>query len=823
MIPWDRLGLASLLAVDGRGALLLVDGEPRPTSPLPNAPLVEVRYGGGEGGAIDLLLLAQTLFPTLPDHRLPTVAGHLGIAADEKAPREVIALLLPLLLAGALSLDPGLVSLLGELLPPPTGSVLHALVPFAGAAPAKTEAQAAIEPTPVTSLAAAWTPDGPIARGLPAFEARVGQVEMSERVHEALEQGKTLAVEAGPGTGKTFAYLIPAILLLRDGKIGRLVVSTRTKTLQEQLFLKDLPFLIHTLAPRLRVALLKGRENYLCLRRWQGLVGELTGRLEADRLAALAPVARWLFQTETGDIDENQAFLSGPDARDLWHRLRDDPRHCIAPVCPFAATECHSLAARRRAREADLVVVNHALLLANARAGGMILGEYGHLVVDEAHALEGAARQAFTSTLSERTLDLLLSDVEPTRHPPGWLGRVPLAPDDRAVVRARDLVTALRGMNARLFADLGRALPAEARGRTPALDVLSPHAQRLAETLTALRTDLEGIAASLDEEGVRHEADGLLGGLDEAAALASSLLLPPPEGRVHWYERTNGEASLASSPLEVAELLGEALYARLEGLVLTSATLSLGGSFDYLAETLGLARAPGETTTAVVEGAFSYGERMRAYLADFLPPVDGPVEAYADALALLLGEVARATGRKTLALFTSYALLHAVRERLSGAAEVLTQGVDGPRGKVIERFRRSAGGTILLGTDSFWEGVDLPGKDLEILVVTRLPFPVPTDPILSALGEALERRGRDPFLDLALPQALLKLRQGVGRLIRTRSDRGAVIVTDRRILEKSYGRKFAASLPVPGERVTSLQDLVLDLGAWFDYRPSHPP
>ncbi len=801
----------------------MVDGEPRPTSPLPDAPLVEVRYGGGEGGAIDLLLLARTLLPTLPDHRLPTVAGHLGIAAGERTPREVIALLLPRLLAEALSLDPGLVSLLGELLPPPTGSLLHALVPFAGTAPAETEAQAAVEPTPVTSLAEAWSQDGPIARGLPAFEARAGQVEMAECVHETLEKGNTLAVEAGPGTGKTFAYLIPAILLLRDEKIGRLVVSTRTKTLQEQLFLKDLPFLIRTLAPRLRVALLKGRESYLCLRRWQGLLGELTGRLEADLLTALAPVARWLFQTETGDIDENQAFLSDRTARDLWYRLRDDPRHCIAPVCPFAATDCHSLTARRRAREADLVIVNHALLLADARAGGMILGDYGHLVIDEAHALEGAARQAFTSTLSERTLDLLLSEVEPTRHPPGWLGRVSLAPDDRALVRARDLIAALRGMNAHLFADLGRALPAEARGRTPSLDLLSPHAQRLAETLTALRTDLEGIAASLDEEEVRREADGLLGGLGEAAALASSLLLAPPEGRVHWYERTNGEASLSSSPLEVADLLAEALYARLEGLVLTSATLSLGGSFDYLAETLGLAAAPGETATAVVEGAFSYGERMRAYLADFLPPVDGPVEAYANALALLLGEVARTTGRKTLALFTSYALLHAVRGHLSGEAQVLTQGVDGPRGKVIERFRRSAGGTILLGTDSFWEGVDLPGKDLEILVVTRLPFPVPTDPILSALGEALERRGRDPFVDLALPQALLKLRQGVGRLIRTRSDRGAVIVTDRRILEKSYGRRFAASLPVPGERVTSLQNLLLDLGSWFDYRPSVPP
>ncbi len=818
MPSWDRLGLSSFLVSSGRGVCLFEDGKPRPDVAVPPDALLWVTFAGGEE-TIDLERLARTLLPTLSDHSLHSLCRHYGISPAKGTPERTLGALFSALLDEALRLEPELLSLLAELLPAATGALLRRMVPLCGApaleaaAPETTEEPAALPAT----LAEALAPDGSVAQGFGAFEERPGQREMAQRVEETLRTGGTLVVEAGPGTGKTFAYLVPILLYLREHPRARFVVSTRTKQLQEQIYEKDFPYLQACLAPGVRATVLKGRTNYLCLRRWETVLGEVIEGLERDLLPVLAPVARWLFLTQTGDVDENNAFLSDPQAQPLWARLRDDPHRCLGALCPFL-DDCFSVGARRRARRADLVIVNHALLLADRQVEQGILGDYGGLVIDEAHALDGATRQAFTASLTPWVIEGLLREIERPAgrhtHTGGWLGRIGLPWTDPGVARVRELSGALHTMNTHLFTALHELLPAGGQGRLPEPQPVLPQVEGIVNSLAALERAIEAVAEALDGEEARQEAEGFAAEAAETARLLTTAFSPETENTVHWYERTSGETAVHVSPLEVSSLLGERLYPSLERLILTSATLSSGGEFTYLDATLGLADAPGGPDHLVVESPFRYEERMRLYLPDYFSPVtDTP--AYADQLASCVGGTLARTGRKILVLFTSYRLLREVHQRLSGDRRVLAQGVDGPQGKLAERFRRARHAAVLLGTDSFWEGVDLPGRELEILIITRLPFPVPTDPVFSALGEHLAARGHDPFLELSVPKAILKLRQGVGRLIRTREDRGAIILTDRRILTRSYGQHFAASLPVAGRRVSTQKALLNDLAAWF--------
>jgi len=288
------------------------------------------------------------------------------------------------------------------------------------------------------------------------------------------------------------------------------------------------------------------------------------------------------------------------------------------------------------------------------------------------------------------------------------------------------------------------------------------------------------------------------------------------DNTVHWYEREYGRLALHVTPLDVAPILSDRLFGGPESVVLTSATLSLAGDFAYLDQSLGLSRAYTRVATAVAESPFAYERLMRILSPADFPSVAADSDAYAAALAKLLVDLHRALRRNGLVLFTSYELLRAVHERIRDQVPTLAQGADGSRTSLIERFRRGRGGSLLLGTDSFWEGVDLPGEELEYVVVTRLPFAVPTDPVFAALSLELERRGRDAFNSLALPQAALRLRQGVGRLIRTSSDRGVVILTDDRIRTKPYGRRLAGCLPVRVERVDSVEDAVREARSVFD-------
>jgi len=812
-LPWKGIGLERVLAVaDGRTSLF-VRGRLSESKGEPARDVVRVAYTGDEE-TVDLRLLARTLHPTLPGHTLANLCSHYGIA--EGSDPETIFSLFMLLIEGFLKLSPELLTLLAQILSPPNSDLIRRMIGFARPQEEATTSEP-VPPTspPQLSLDEMLAPEGPLARDLPGFEVRSGQADMSERVLNVLEHGGTTVVEAGPGTGKTFAYLIPALIHLRDHDGARVVVSTRTKQLQEQVFHKDLPFLSQHILPSVQVSLLKGRSNYICLRRWQIVLAELIGGLERDLLARLAPVARWLFATQTGDIEENTAFLSDRQAKVLWRRMYDDPHRCLGQSCPFY-DDCFSVAARRRARRADLVVVNHSLLLADQQSDQGILGDYQCLIVDEAHAMETAARQAFTTTLSVHSVDSLLRAIE---HPlgrgsGGWLARLPFARTDTRIGKAHDLLNTIHAANSRLFSSIAHALP-PGRGRSPALSAFEDQMAEIVRELGTLTRSIESLADAAKTPEIEHEANGLIDEAEEIMATCHKLFSPPDENSVHWYEFINDEPYLHMSPLSVAPLLEKSLYPRIESLVLTSATLSQGGDFNYLEEALGLSEAPGEEEQALVAGPFSYEDEMKLLIPEFLPPVTSTDNAYVDALADCIQRIVSEVGRKTLILFTSYKLLRTIHDKLDKRVLVLAQGIDGPRSKLIERFKKSVGSAVLLGTDSFWEGVDLPGDALEILIITRLPFPVPTDPVFSALADRMTELGKDPFSDLSIPRAILKLRQGVGRLIRTTTDHGVVIITDQRIIRKSYGRLFTAALPVTAERVTSLEDLLFQVKTWL--------
>jgi ATP-dependent DNA helicase DinG len=470
-------------------------------------------------------------------------------------------------------------------------------------------------------------------------------------------------------------------------------------------------------------------------------------------------------------------------------------------------------------------VVNHSLLLNDLVFDRMILGAYSYAIIDEAHALEEAARSAFTCSLSERHVERAADELVPSRRRrPGWLSRLDVPADGDLVRRATDRVATLRTTSARLFAVLARKLPDDPRGGLPDLE---PEA---ASALERLRVSTDGVEESIldlidgiDESEERREGEVHLASIRDLGGLAARLAAGPEDDTVRWYERETGGVALHITPLEVAPILSRLLYPALDGVVLTSATLSVEGDFGYVLRSLGVGEAFDAVETEIVGSPFSYERNMRVCVPRGFPLLTEDREGYVSRLVELVTAMADRLDRKGLVLFTSYEMLEAVRLRLPKRIKALAQGLDGPRSKILDRFRRTRKGLVLLGTDSFWEGVDLPGEELEYLVIARLPFAVPTDPIQAALGRLVAGAGGDPFVDLSLPRAVLRLRQGVGRLIRTQQDRGVAIVADRRILTRSYGRAFADSLPTRLEVFGETEELVKDLGAWFDEGSEVPP
>lgn len=604
-----------------------------------------------------------------------------------------------------------------------------------------------------------------MAAELPGFAPRPGQVEMAHLVAKALRQEVPLLVEAGTGTGKTLAYLIPGLL---SGL--KLVVSTGTRTLQDQISHKELPLLKRTVAPHLKWAVLKGRTNYLCRRRYLGFARQPELSLPKAE-AGTTRLAAWLEETASGDLDEVRG-RSLPEA--LLAEVTANSEQCLGGRCP-QRDECFLMEARRRAAAADVVVVNHHLFLADLvlKAGGHgeALPRYQAVIFDEAHLLPEVATQAFGASVSQRRLSVLLRDL---------LREAPRKPE---IAQAANICEAT---GKRFFARLRRLLgpggraaltPKQLTGLTPAVEEFSKA--------------LDGLAAALPSDGESGEA---LASRAQALGHDLAAAAQPVAGHsVAWVQGVRGGVALHLSPVEVGPHLEAALYEHMGRLIFTSATLAPLGDLEPLRQRLGL---PSETRTRVVASPFDPASQALLYIPKQMPE---PSQAgFPRAVAQQVEELlARSRGR-AFVLFTSHRNLEAVSGILDGKLPFpcLVQG-QAPRLELLKRFVAESP-SVLFATASFWQGVDVPGAALSAVIVDKLPFAPPDDPLIAARCQRLEEDGQSGFAHLLLPEAILSLKQGLGRLLRTPEDRGLLAVLDVRLLSKGYGKRFLKALePVP--------------------------
>ncbi len=636
--------------------------------------------------------------------------------------------------------------------------------------------------------------------GRPGWQDRAGQRLYAQTIASTLSEGGVTFLEAGPGTGKTFGYLVPLLLQLAGGR-ARAIVATRTRALQEQLWHKDLPQALKSLAVSVPSALLKGRENYVCPRQLE----HARGRLWKSDL--LNTVLVWAERTQTGDLDELAALWAIPDGRRLLSAIRDVPQRCTGRACPLRA-HCPSRKARERAREARLVVVNHALLAADLATGGAILGNVHSAVIDEAHALPAAVRDALTIRLTPATVSSLLGELR--RGGRGLLASWAKEVDTDPAVR---LWEEIRTAHRLVWNTLTPLIPEEAaRYGSQLVAAACEPAQRLRQALAELSEELAAVGEKT--EGETAELAQTLGTQARFLEQAwSTVLTPVGQNQVFWHAREGTMPSLNASPVELGNPLRTGLWSRLSGAVLTSATLDGGTGVAPLALELGL--VPEEVGWYQWPSPFPY-ENVKAFVAGFLPRPTEP--SYPQALAATLHRLTLEGGRRTLALFTSRRMLQATLPYLEGV-HTLVQGRDGERNRLVRRFRTERPPVLLMGLDTLWEGVDLPGDQVEVVVIARLPFPVPSDPLVQAEAQRMREEGHDPFRLLFLPRAVLRLRQGAGRLVRSVDDRGLLVLADPRAVTERYGRTFLQALPVPPQVASDTDELLAALRDTLEIDP----
>jgi ATP-dependent DNA helicase DinG len=672
----------------------------------------------------------------------------------------------------------------------------------------------------------------------PGFEHREGQREMAALWSEALDRGGLLAVEAPTGIGKSLAYLLPAILLRARGS-GPILVSTHTKTLQDQLLTRDVPLALRAAGLPLRVVTLKGRQAYLCRRRAHA-------RLAQRRLAlgaggdpgldedALARLAEWVERTTTGELEELSPMGIHP-APSLLLDIAGDPFTCAGTGCE-PSTGCFAKAARREARRADVIIVNHALLLSDPGIRTTLLAESGALILDEAHHLERVAREQQGVSLGVQEMTRLAARTDAKggalRHLKRALRRGRGADAEAAIAAADQALKPIGVHAASLARDLERILPpgvpavlwprgVDLASVSPAsvdllLEALSGVARTLERALDAAESE-EGrllAAGSFAEEAV-DEARGRLAQWAEVEQALRALTRVEERGIAFYVDRDErGSPRLNRRPLKVGDALRATLFSLSERTLLTSATLASSDGMGPALAALGLPVE--ETETARLSSPFPLDRQVLSLVLDGPEPGD---PSFATTLANLIVEVVGAHPRNTLVLLTSYQMLDEVASRVRAPLEArgvaLLAQAPGEAAAPLAREFRDGGASVLLGTASFWEGVDFPGESLEVLLIARLPFPVPTDPVVAARSEQIAEEGGDPFRELMMPEALLRFRQGIGRLIRTATDRGAVVVADPRIARAGYGAKFAAALPARPRVSRSAGEIASAVRAWF--------
>ncbi len=707
---------------------------------------------------------------------------------------------------------------------------------------------------------------GSIAEALPGYEDRPEQLRMALTCGEAFNQDQLASIEAGTGTGKSLAYLVPAILWAQAHE-ERVVISTNTINLQEQLIRKDIPFLQRTLGIGFRAVLVKGRSNYVCKRKLE-TAGSEPGLFDGENRGELAAIREWTESTGDGSRED----LSFVPKSEVWEEVCCEADQCSRTKCPHY-NNCFLFKARRLAAQADLLVVNHALLLTDLvvrqqtenYSSTAVLPPYNRLVLDEAHHLEDVATSHFTGRTTRYGFARVLNRL---RHPrkvdqgllPRLLRDIGKELPDSFDTLYRDLHEriefllsnrqALLDQAVRTLEQAGEDLAGacgmqvepgrEARQRileplrkTAAWQETATRLKDLAADTSAMASGVKSLLKKCEEmpESVQDklasplvDLQGIIGRLE---LLSDTLLhfLHGGEDACVWFEASfrrvgRGQSlvtHLCNAPLEVAESLHRSLYARFKTVILTSATLTVDRKFDYFTQRVGLNHAePGRLNTLLLASPFDYEKQALLAIPTDVPEPNRP--GYAEAVRDLTEEALRLSGGRSFVLFTAYSLLSRIHGELAPVLQAtglpcLKQGEDA-RHRLLKQFAAEEA-SILFGTDSFWEGVDVPGRALEQVVIARLPFKVPTEPVQEARAEAIERRGGNPFMEMTVPQAVLKFKQGFGRLIRNRTDRGVVLILDSRVVSKRYGKLFLRSLPEARQVISGRGRVMTDIRQFF--------
>lgn len=686
--------------------------------------------------------------------------------------------------------------------------------------------------------------DGAVGKALGGFEDRPSQRDMAAYIADTYNAGGVALLEAGTGVGKSFAYLVPALVWARDNS-ERTVVSTNTINLQEQLVGKDLPILARALATGDHTptfALLKGWRNYLCLARLEQARAVPDSLFEDERASELQRLAEWAAHSADGSLSD----LADEPSDEVWDAVAAESDLCTRLKCPFF-DRCFVFRARRAAAEADVVVVNHHLLASDLAVrmasdnwvDAAVLPPYRRLIIDEAHHLEDVSAAHLGAQVSQVGITRLLGRFE--RNGRGLLPTLsrelthrddsPLDAKGRDLIQRRllDSLRTARRSSDELFVLLDRRLTEPVLRLTDDFakdgvwtEGLGVALENVLLAFNQLRDGVESIAdrLSLDDRSERGgqliaEMRGVVRRLETAAAGLTAALKPAPGGppAVRWIERKGRRATnlgLSAVPLDLAPILKDALFDRVETVVLTSATLAAGGEFTFLEERLGLDLPPSRVVVReVLDSPFDFAAQCVLGIPTDLPEPRDDEAGHDAAVARVLLEVARASDGGVFCLFTSHGALRrtadAVRTEVGARWPLLVQG-EAPRDHLLRRFRES-GSAVLLGTDSFWEGVDVPGRALRALILAKLPFKVPSEPLTAARLERLAEKGVDGFTHYLIPHAALKLKQGFGRLIRSRSDVGAVLLLDRRVVTKRYGPLLLEGLPGAARVVGNWHDV----------------